>query len=132
MKKILLPCAVIGCVLCILATYQSTFNGHRVDFHSGKDLLDLLLGVMAFTLAVIPFYLLAVKIKKERDVMNTKVKLAFSTIALTLSTVGLYYDDGPDWKKFQDWGIYVAIIIYGFIFFMIISLAFLFLRRRFD
>ena len=92
----------------------------------------MVLGIGALTLAVIPFYLLTLKIKEERELMNIRVKMIFSLIAVSLSTIGLYYDDGPDWKKFLDWGIYVGILIYGFIFFMIMSLAFLFLKRRFD
>jgi hypothetical protein len=132
MKKAFLHCTAIGFVLFLLVTLQGISQGRSLDFRSVQGLLDIVLPIVCFSLAVIPFYLLTLKIIEEKQVMNLRVKLIFSLIALTLSTIGLYYDDGPDWKKFLDWGIYVGILIYSFIFFMIMSLAYLFLKRRFD
>jgi hypothetical protein len=132
MKKVFLHCIAIGFVLFLLLTLYRMWKGYLIDFHLLRGLLDMLLGVATFSLVTIPFYLLTLKIRQEKQVMNLRVKLIFSVIAIILSTIGLYYDDGPDWKKFLDWGIYVGILIYSFIFFMIMSLGFLFLKKRFD
>lgn len=130
MKWIIVRCAILALLFVFLIEMGAYFNNWRPNFFSFSELGSILTGAIFFTPFIIPIYLAIRKIRKERQVMSLKVRMALGTIAVLIMTAIFYFDEGNGFSGFWDIITILTLFAYSLVLYVLSSVIFLALKER--